>query len=1090
MTQGRTKIIYTLRIADIIDLLYGLKNRDPESSQKLGPYLVMARSGRPHERIRVLNKPFFERHYFSEFVKWLEGFGIYDGKGNISADTRRDLNGTSKLPKGSGSRIKKKFVEMIANCGSDENGQNRDLAEMIELNREVLRPFDLGPLKSGLETYIEGIPAAEKQMPKDVRINDYFLEKFRYFCQKPLQEVSDTDFGEELLDACAESLTWLLIGALLRQEIENGKIVSFYAPASDTVFPLDPEPPIKRDIAVISAANQEEDTDKIIYNFRKNTDTVYGREEKITQIEALFGGQQPGQTRIVYIQGIGGIGKSTLAKAYAEKHSGEYNVIAEVSAVSAQEAVMKLPSTVPTDRSFQEKLNRIGRICNREKVLLIVHDYNNPSDRSYGTWADIGCDILLTGWSDRRSTGVKTVLLRTEDLSDTKEKDAACNIFIEAYLKDAEAAEDSARIERLKKITEEEYDSIRQLCALAGYHPLTLKVIAMQSSCTAYAEVHHKVLLKELSEKGLAEKGLADDSSEHENRDPFILVRDGTTEYFGDAAAHLRDFFLTAAGNNSFSQGEFNCLANMILVPYEWGISAERFNVITGIGRQNLSMLCKKGWIEYDPGQKDVLGSEGTDRGVYRMPMALKEVHSGMESTAACIDRCYAYTEYYLSTYPEDNIEYLVREALCCIGEMMVRYLKEEDSIRYAEILHHCADDMHSTLSRPYRSELSMKTEEKALQMFLRHLGENDRRTAESYSFLGMCYAESGILDKGLQYVENGMKIRQMLYGENSEEAARSYGYLGTVYEKTDTEKAYFYNSKGLQIYRRIYDSGISDRDPLSSKQFYIDLSSGYDCVGKDLWALRKWEEGLEYMETALEIRKKELGENSDQTASSYNNVGHCYYVLGDDQKGLEFIEKGLKIRLNVLGENNSKIAFSYDNLGCCYDKIGEPDKCLEDKKKALLIRRNALGEENTDTAESYNSYGGSLWKYTNSELGLEYMKRALEIRLALLGEDSDLTARSFIDVGTCTIESGDSEGGIRYLEKALAIRRKLFGEESEVTARSHYFIAISYAGIGDYANALEHAAKAYEISIRLPDDGNFVAVGSKDLMDEYRCHL
>ena len=124
-------------------------------------------------------------------------------------------------------------------------------------------------------------------------------------------------------------------------------------------------------------------------------------------IEKLFNNQWNSEkrSRIVYIQGIGGIGKSTLAKAYAENNKYNYDIIMEVSATSAKDAIILMETSIPEHVQYQAKLQRIASVCRKQKVLLIVHDYNQPQDDTYGDFYKLGCDILLTGWFDRTLLG-------------------------------------------------------------------------------------------------------------------------------------------------------------------------------------------------------------------------------------------------------------------------------------------------------------------------------------------------------------------------------------------------------------------------------------------------------------------------------------------------------------------------------------------------------------------------------------------------------------------------------------------------------------------------------------------------------------
>ena len=72
----------------------------------------------------------------------------------------------------------------------------------------------------------------------------------------------------------------------------------------------------------------------------------------------------------------------------------------------------------------------------------------------------------------------------------------------------------------------------------------------------------------------------------------------------------------------------------------------------------------------------------------------------------------------------------------------------------------------------------------------------------------------------------------------------------------------------------------------------------------------------MEFSLKALDIRKKSLGEDHSDTATSYNNIGSIYHALGDLNKALEFSLKDLEITKKLLGEDHFSTATSYNNIG------------------------------------------------------------------------------------------------------------------------------------------------------------------------------
>ncbi len=67
-------------------------------------------------------------------------------------------------------------------------------------------------------------------------------------------------------------------------------------------------------------------------------------------------------------------------------------------------------------------------------------------------------------------------------------------------------------------------------------------------------------------------------------------------------------------------------------------------------------------------------------------------------------------------------------------------------------------------------------------------------------------------------------------------------------------------------------------------------------------------------LQKALESRKKALGENHPDYATSLNNLAELYHNMGDYSKAEPLLQKALEIRKKALGENYPDYATSLDN--------------------------------------------------------------------------------------------------------------------------------------------------------------------------------
>lgn len=126
-----------------------------------------------------------------------------------------------------------------------------------------------------------------------------------------------------------------------------------------------------------------------------------GREDEMKEIaEALH------LNPVLYVTGIGGIGKSTLVRNYISRNKTEYDVIVylefEGDIVRTVTDDMQLQiSTVShqngesTEEYFIRKLTYFKRICGEKRVLFVLDDFSGRMTKELSTIIDCGYDTII-----------------------------------------------------------------------------------------------------------------------------------------------------------------------------------------------------------------------------------------------------------------------------------------------------------------------------------------------------------------------------------------------------------------------------------------------------------------------------------------------------------------------------------------------------------------------------------------------------------------------------------------------------------------------------------------------------------------------
>ena len=133
-----------------------------------------------------------------------------------------------------------------------------------------------------------------------------------------------------------------------------------------------------------------------------------GREKELAQIKEIFDSGE----RILFLQGIGGIGKTEIAKQYAKRNKHQYDTVIYatynntiVELVSSQVSFkieplfprqVLLDGTQESDISFfKRKLNLIREITN-ERTLIIIDNFDVMDDEYFSELTNANYKLLIT----------------------------------------------------------------------------------------------------------------------------------------------------------------------------------------------------------------------------------------------------------------------------------------------------------------------------------------------------------------------------------------------------------------------------------------------------------------------------------------------------------------------------------------------------------------------------------------------------------------------------------------------------------------------------------------------------------------------
>jgi tetratricopeptide (TPR) repeat protein len=332
---------------------------------------------------------------------------------------------------------------------------------------------------------------------------------------------------------------------------------------------------------------------------------------------------------------------------------------------------------------------------------------------------------------------------------------------------------------------------------------------------------------------------------------------------------------------------------------------------------------------------------------------------------------------------------------------------------------------------------------ERALAIQEKALGPEHPNTANTLGNLALLLHEQGDLAEARSLYERALAILENSRGPEHLDTANSLTNLGSLLrEQRDFARARPLLLRSLAVREKVLGPEHPDNaSTLDQLAFLLQEQGDYPAA-------------LTLSERAVAIREKALGLEHPATASSVAALAILLHKQGDFARARPLLERALKIREKALRPEHPDTAESLHNLGSLLQEEGDVIGARPLYERALAIQEKALGPEHPNTLASLNNLARLLQEQGDFATARPLLERAVAIREKTLGLEHPDTANSVANLATLLRDQGDFAGARPLLERALAIREKTLGPEHPSTAVSLNNLAFLLRRQGDVAGA------------------------------------
>ncbi|MEA5140691.1 tetratricopeptide repeat protein [Arcicella rigui] len=627
-----------------------------------------------------------------------------------------------------------------------------------------------------------------------------------------------------------------------------------------------------------------------------NLKDVIGREEEIAELhQSLFENKQ-----VVLVNGLGGIGKTTLSQSYLTKYAEQYQHLMWIT-VGGTSLESDFINAVLLDKTF-------GIKTEGKEVTNIFHEvlHNLKAiDAQPNLLILDNADATLSSYYDRlpRQPHWHILVTSREHIEGFESKELG-------FLKPDKALllfqKHCTRITDIK--------AIETLLRTIDYHTLTIEILAK----TAQLQRLDIATLQNAIEKDIRAR---------------VKIKHNSNKEIDKVYTYLSSIF----DLSNVTEAEAWLLKQMACLPTDFHAydlikelickpESEQAELLP----ESIESLVAKGWLlknpEADSYKMHIIIAEVSRR---KLELGISDVEVLLDNTTQklSIDQT--------KDNPVDKFQW-------------VEFGKALESIFEKELLPKVSvlqNNLALVLKDLGEYENAKILLQKALISDEKNFGEEHPTTAVRYSNLALVLKDLGEYEKAKILLQKALISDEKNFGEEHPSTAVRYSNLALVLKALgEYEKAKILLQKALIS----AEKNFGEEHP-STAVSYSNLA----LVLKDLG---EYENAKILLQKALISDEKNFGEEHPTTAVRYSNLATVLQDLGDYEKAKILLQKALISDEKNFGEEHPTTAVSYSNLATVLIDLGEYEKAKILLQKALISAEKNFGEEHPTTAVRYST--------------------------------------------------------------------------------------------------------------------------------------
>lgn len=234
----------------------------------------------------------------------------------------------------------------------------------------------------------------------------------------------------------------------------------------------------------------------------------------------------------------------------------------------------------------------------------------------------------------------------------------------------------------------------------------------------------------------------------------------------------------------------------------------------------------------------------------------------------------------------------------------------------------------------------------------------------------------------------------------------------------------------------------------------HIDVGTTWNNVGRIFFQQANYEEAMDAYRKSLRIRRREQG-NSVDVAATIFNIGQVYHQQGEKERALRHYQEFLKLAKKHFGDYHRDICIVTTCIGQVFHEQKAYQKAMKAFHHALKVGRVSLGSVHAEIAITLNKLGNLYYETGDLESALKAYHQGLQVELTVLEPGNPNVCVTYTNIAEIHKQKAEYEKALANYERVLSLQRK---HNSDPLDMANTLSSIGYIRHqnGDYAGAME----------------------------------